>query len=169
LASEWRLSLFNQEAVAKQIQSLQGQNPLALQHHESYPPGYCYDPITGYTYHVTESSQAILCKANHPFTKLVDIKPLRRLEYLDPISGHLQPESHTPPQELAHWRFTQLESPQVTTSSTPKVEVSLRLNHTPEIEYQSTLLLWNWKNYQTHHLLILIQIPTAWLEIKNKK
>jgi len=76
LANEWRLSILDQETVAKQIQSLQGQNPLALQHHESYPSGYHYDSITSYTYHVTNSSQAILCEATHLFTKLVDVTPL---------------------------------------------------------------------------------------------
>src|SRR5882724_2670043 len=39
-AKEWKLSVLDQETVAKQIQSLQGQNPLALQHHKSYLPGY---------------------------------------------------------------------------------------------------------------------------------
>ena len=33
-ASEWRLNLFDQETVTKQIQLLQGQTPLVLQHHE---------------------------------------------------------------------------------------------------------------------------------------
>jgi len=96
-AAEWRLSVLDQQTVDKQIQVLQGQIVLALQHHKSYLPGYRYDPITGYTYHVTESSQAILCEATHPFTKLVDITPLRRLEYLDPISNHQHPETTTPP------------------------------------------------------------------------
>jgi len=34
----------------------------------------------------------------------------------------------------------QLSIPQAATSSTPKAEISLRLTHTPEIEYQSALL-----------------------------
>jgi len=53
---------------------------------------------------------------------------------------HQQPELSTPPRELACWRFTNLESPQVTVSSTPKADISLRLTHTPDIEYQSVLL-----------------------------
>jgi len=51
LASKLKLNLLDQETVTKQIQALQGQTPLALQHHESYPLGYRYDPITQYTYH----------------------------------------------------------------------------------------------------------------------
>ena len=97
LASEWRLSVLDQQTVTEQIKVLQGQTALVLQHHESYPSGYHYNPITGYTYHVTESSQAILCEATHLFTKLVDVTPLRQLEYLDPIAQHQHPETTTPP------------------------------------------------------------------------
>jgi len=79
-------------------------------------------------------------KKTHPFTKLVEVTPLRRVAYLDPVLEHLKPEEHTPPREHARWRFTRLESPQVATTSTPKPEVSLRLTHTPELEYQSALL-----------------------------
>jgi len=62
------------------------------------------------------------------------------VDYLDPVAEHQQPELNTPPHELARWCFTNLESPQVATSSTPKAEISLRLTHTPEVEYQSALL-----------------------------
>jgi len=120
--------------------SHQGLHPLPLQHHETYPSGYFYDSVTRYTYHITPSSQAILCQDIHPFTKLIDV-PLRLTDYLDPVEEYQQPELSTPPRELARWRFTRLQSPQIAISSTPKAETSLQLTRTPEIEYQSALLV----------------------------
>src|SRR5882724_8954636 len=138
-ASRGKQLLINQEAVAKQTEAIKGYTPLPLQHHETYPSGYYYDSVTRYTYHVTPSSQAILCQDTHPFTKLIDV-PLRLMEYLDPVEEYQQPELSMPPHEITRWRFTRLQSPQVATSSTPKAEISLSLTRTPEIEYQSVLL-----------------------------
>jgi len=138
-ASRGKQILIDQEAVTKQTEAIKSYTPLPLQHHETYPSGYHYDSITHYTYHITPSSQAILCQDIHLFTKLIDV-PLRLLDYLDPVTEHQQQGLSTPPHKLARWRFTNLESPQVATSSTPKVETPLRLTHTPEVEYQSALL-----------------------------
>src|SRR5882724_10176202 len=138
-ASKGKQILINQEAVTKQTKAIKGYTLLPLQHHETYPSGYYYDSITCYTYHITPSSQAILCQDTHPFTKLIDV-PLRSTEYLDPVEEYQQLELSTPPRELARWHFTQLQSPQVATASTPKAEDSLWLTHTPELKYQSALL-----------------------------
>jgi len=138
LARTWKLILVDQETVSKHFELLKGRKPLPLQHHESYPPKYYYDPTARLTYHVTESAQAILCEQTHPFTQLVDISPLRRLTFLDLIAEHQHPGTQTLPKEFSRWRFTRLESPHIT--NTPKQETSFHLTHTPEIEYQSALL-----------------------------
>jgi len=80
-ASRGKQILIDQEAVAKQTEAIKGYTPLPLQHHETYPSGYYYDSVTRYTYHITPSSQAILCQDIHPFTKLIDV-PLRLTDYL---------------------------------------------------------------------------------------
>src|SRR5882724_12242179 len=134
-ASKGKQILINQEAVTKQTKAIKGYTLLPLQHHETYPSGYYYDSIIHYTYHITPSSQAILCQDTHPFTKLIDV-PLRSTDYLDPVEEYQQPELSTPPRELARWRFTRLQSPQIATSSTPRAEISLSLTRTPDIEYQ---------------------------------
>src|SRR5882724_6295015 len=115
-ASKGKQILIDQEAITKQTKAIKSYTLLPLQHHETYPSGYYYDSITHYTYHVTPSSQAILCQDTHPFTRLVDV-PLRPMDYLDPVTEHQQPGLNTPPHELARWRFTRLVSPQVATSS----------------------------------------------------
>jgi len=72
-ASKGKQILIDQEAIAKQTEAIKGYTPLPLQHHETYLSGYYYDSVTRYTYHITPSSQAILCQDIHPFTKLVDV------------------------------------------------------------------------------------------------
>ena len=75
-ASKGKQIFIDQEVITKQTKVIKGHTPLPLQHHKTYPPGYYYNSVTQYTYHITPSSQAILCQDTHPFTRLVDIKPL---------------------------------------------------------------------------------------------
>jgi len=101
----WKAIVFDREAINKHIEILKGKRPLPLQHHDSYPPNYYYDTKTRFTYHISETAQAVLCEDIHPFTHLVDVQPLRRKTFLDPIAEHQRPEQSTPLPTLARWRL----------------------------------------------------------------
>jgi len=166
LARTWKLILVDQENCFKTLRLLKGRKPLPLQHHESYPPKYYYDPTARLTYHVTESAQAILCEQTHPFTQLVDISPLRRLTFLDLIAEHQHPGTQTLPKEFSRWRFTRLESH---TSPIPPnkklLSTSLTLQKS-NINRPFYLLKKNHIQIQTQ---IPIQILITWLGTKKVK
>jgi len=170
MANKGKQILINQEAVAKQTKAIKviPHYPYSITKHIRLD--IITISITCYTYHITPSSQAILCQDIHPFTKLVDV-PLWPTDYLDPVMEYQQLELSTPPCRTNSLAFHQLSIPQVATSSTSKAEIPLRLTHTPEIEYQSTLLTTEPEEPTdpSSSTQIQIQTPTVWLEIKKPR